>query len=162
MVRVLAMGAAFVLLACDPPGATAAIHQAASLSRSDAEQVMLRADELRRLAFEFPDTTNLSEAFGRSALHRLQAQSRSLGMRGMHEEERSPSRDLVFWDPVAQEAVLQIVAERRLVTRDQPNSPWSATVRQWWARLQNVEGSWKVVDEEDLPPDRWRPVSPGL
>jgi len=157
----LAMAAAFALVACHPAGTTPAT-QASSLSRIDAEQVMLRADDLMRLAFEFPDTTHLSEAFGRSALQRLQAQSHSLGMRGMREEERSPSRDLVFWDPVAQEAVLEVVAERRLVTRDQPNPPWSATVRQWWARLQNIEGSWKVVDEEDLPPDRWRTGSPGL
>lgn len=74
----------------------------------------------------------------------------------MREEERSSSRELVFWDPVAYEAVLQVVAEHRLVSRDQPNPGWSATVRQWWARLENVDGVWKVVDQEDLPPDRWR------
>ena len=74
----------------------------------------------------------------------------------MHEEERGLSRDLVFWDPVAEEAVLQVVAQRRLVTQDQPDPPWSATVRQWWGRVRNVDGTWMVVDQEDLPPDRWR------
>jgi len=162
MARILAMGAALALLACNPPGATPVIHQAASLSRSDAEQLMLRADDARRLAFEFPGTTTLSDAFGSSTLQRLQAQSQSLALRGMREEERSSSRDLVFWDPVTYEAVLQVVAERRLVTPDQPNPGWSATVRQWWARLENLDGVWKVVDQEDLPPDRWRPVSPRL
>jgi hypothetical protein len=152
----LAMGAALALLACNPPGATTASHQPASLSRSDAEQLMLRADDLRRLAFEFPGPTTLSDAFGGPALVRLQAQSQSFGRRGIREEERSSSRDIVFWDPIANEGVLQVVATRRLVTRDQPNPPWSATVRQWWSRLQIVEGTWKVVEQEDLPPDRWR------
>ncbi len=156
MVRMLAVGAAIALLACTPPGPTTPAHQAASLNRRDAEQLMLRADDARRLAFEFPGTTKLSEAFGRSALERLQAQSQSLALRGMREEERSSSRDIVFWDPVAYEAVLQVVAERRLVSPDQPSPFWSATVRQWWARLQYVAGSWKVVEAEDLPPDRWR------
>ena len=77
-------------------------------------------------------------------------------MQGMSEEERSSSRELVFWDPLAGEAVLQVVAERRLVSPDQPNPPWSSTAGQWWARLQNVGGSWLVVDDQDLPPDRWR------
>ena len=93
---------------------------------------------------------------GGPALVRLQAQSQSFGRRGIREEERSSSRDIVFWDPIANEGVLQVVATRRLVTRDQPNPPWSATVRQWWSRLQIVEGTWKVVEQEDLPPDRWR------
>lgn len=157
MLWILATGVAFVLLACT--GTTTAIHQPPSLSRSDAEQLVLRADDVRRNAFEFPGTATLSDAFGRSALLRLQAQSRSLALRGIHEEERSSSRDFVFWDPVAYEAVLQVVAKRRLVTQDQPNPPWSATARQWWARIQNVDGSWKVVEQEDLPPDRWRSVA---
>jgi hypothetical protein len=131
-----------------------------SLSRADAEQLMLRADDVRRLAFKSPRGADLSDVFGRSALQRLQAQSQGLGQRGMSQQERSWSRDLVFWDPVAGEAVLQVAAETRFVTRDQPNPPWSATVRQWWARLQFIDGSWKVVDQQDLPPDRWRPVAP--
>ncbi len=77
-------------------------------------------------------------------------------MQGMSEEERSSSRDLVFWDPLADEAVLEVAAERRIVSPDQPNPPWSSTARQWWARLQNVGGSWLVVDDQDLTPDRWR------
>jgi hypothetical protein len=160
MVRLLAIGAAFACLACNAPAGTTAAHHPPSLSRSDAEQLMLKADDVRRLAFELPGTTSLSGVFGGSALQRLQVQTQSLGLRGMREEERSSSRDLVFWDPVADEAVLQVVSERRLVSADQPNPAWSATVRQWWARLQKVGDRWLVVDEEDLPPDHWRPVAP--
>ena len=160
MLRVLAAGAAFALLACT--GANPQQHQAPSLNRSDAGQLVLRADDLRRLAFEFPGTTTLSDAFGGPALQRIQAQSQSLGLRGAREEERSSSRDIAFWDPIACEAVLQVVGMRRLVTPDQPDPPWSATVRQWWARLRNIGGSWKVVEQQDLPPDRWRPVPPEI
>jgi hypothetical protein len=162
MLRIVAMAAALALLACTPPRASTAMHPSGGLSRSDAEHLMLRADDVMRLAFEFPGTTTLSGTFGRSALERLQAQSQSLSLRGMREEQHTSSRELVFWDPVGQEAVLQVVAEIRLVTRDQLNPPWSATIRQWWARLQNVDGSWKVVEQEDLPPDRWRPAVPGV
>lgn len=153
----LVLGVAFAfVVACDAPAATTAKPPAASLSRSDAEKLMLQADDARRRALASPGAVTLSDAFGRSALQRLEAQSQTLAGRGMREEERSSSREVVFWDPGADEAVLQVVAERRLVTRDQPMPAWSSTIRQWWARLQNVDGSWKVVDQEDLPPDRWR------
>jgi len=155
--RIIALGVGLLVwVACAPHSASPLHSQTATLTRSDAEHLMLRADDVRRFAFELPGTTSLSGIFGGSALQRLQAETQSLGLRGMREEERSSSRDLVFWDPVAHEAVLQVVAERRLVTPDLPNPPWSGTVRQWWARLQNVGGSWKVVEQQDLPPDRWR------
>lgn len=64
------------------------------------------------------------------------------------------------WDPHADEAVLQVVAQRRIVTSDQPDPAWAATVRQWWARLQHADGSWWVVEQQDLSPDRWRPDAP--
>jgi hypothetical protein len=156
---ILALGAALLLAACSGQIATTMEPSPvqATLSRDQVEQLMVRADDLRRQAFEFPDTANLANAFGGIALKRLRAQSESLVTRGMNWEERSPSHELVFWDPLAGEAVLQVVAEQRVISPDEPNPAWSATVRQWWARLQNVDGSWKVVDEEDLPPDRWRP-----
>jgi len=69
-------------------------------------------------------------------------------------------RALVSWDPHADEAVLQVVAQRRIVTSDQPDPAWAATVRQWWARLQHADGSWWVVEQQDLSPDRWRPDAP--
>src|SRR5438445_5857734 len=107
MLKVLAMGAGLALLACT--GANSAEHRAPSLTRSDAGQLVLRADDLRRLAFEFPGTTILSDAFGGVALQRIQAQSHALGLRGVREEERSSSRDIAFWDPIAGEVVLQVV-----------------------------------------------------
>lgn len=160
MARLLAIGAAISLLACHPAAAAPAAQKVPGLGRAEAAKIMLRADDLRRLVLESGDSTNLADAFARSALKRLQSESHSMAMRRLSEEERTSSRDLVFWDPLAQEAVLQVVAERRLVTPEQPNPPWSSTIRQWWARMESVEGSWKVVEQGDLPPDRWRPVAP--
>jgi hypothetical protein len=158
--RIIALGVGLLVwVACAPHSASPLHSQTATLTRSDAEQVMLRADDLRRQAFERSGPAPLTDMFAGRALQRLQGQADSHELRSVREEERVFSRDLVFWDPAANEAVLQVVAEGRLVSPDQPNPPWSATVRQWWARLQNVEG-WKVVDQEDLPPDRWRPVTP--
>jgi hypothetical protein len=56
--------------------------------------------------------------------------------------------------------VLQVVAQGRLVTPDQPSPAWTPTVRQWWARLEYAEGRWWIVDQEDLRPDRWRALPP--
>jgi hypothetical protein len=128
------------------------------LSRVQAEQVMLRADDLRRAALESPGSVSLSDAFGGPALSRLTAQSQTLRLRQARMEERTSSRELVFWDPLAREAVLQVAAERRIVTADDPHAGWSSTVLQWWARLQRVGDSWVVVDDQELPPDRWRPA----
>ncbi len=123
---------------------------------------MVRADELRREAFEVSASAALSKAFSGSALRTLESQSQNLAIRHLRVEERIESRVLVFWDPLADEAVLQVITEQRAVSTDDPNPPWSGTVRQWWARLQSVAGSWKVVEQEDLPPDRWRPAVPGF
>jgi hypothetical protein len=82
-------------------------------------------------------------------------------LRGLRVEERALARTLVSWDPGADEAVLQIAAQGRLVTPDEPNPAWTATVRQWWVRLQYADGAWWVIEQEDLAPDQWRPVPPG-
>jgi hypothetical protein len=131
------------------------------VSRGDAEELMLRADDARRRAFEFPGTVTLSDAFGGTALKRLAAQSESFSRRGVRIEERNEKRTLVFWDSTSNEGVLQIAANSRLVTADQPNQAWTATLSQWWARLGTIGGSWLVVDDQELAPDRWRPLMPG-
>ena len=155
---ILALASAIFMAACSAHVATT--KQPAptppTLSRDQAQQLMLRADDIRRQSLEFPGTADFADAFGGIALQRLRAQSDRLSMQGMSEKERSSSRELVFWDPLTVEAVLQVVAERRLVSPGQPNPPWSSTAGQWWARLQNVGGSWLVVDDQDLTPDRWR------
>lgn len=155
---ILAIGVALLICACSVGGATPAIHQPPPLSGSVAEQQMLRADDAKRLALDAPRTARLAGAFRGRTLQMLEAQVQSMDRRGLRIEERNSARKLVFWDPRAGEAVLQVVAQRRLVTPDQPNPAWAATVRQWWARLQYADGSWWVVDQEDLTPDRWRPV----
>lgn len=151
----------FVLFACAPSAATVANRQAPPMSRSDAERLMLRADDIKRSARDSPATARLSAVFAGPALQRLQAQAQAMVRRSVREEERNFTRTLIFWDPRAGEAVLQVVAESRLVTSDRPNASWAAIVRQWWARIEYSNGSWWVVDEADLPPDRWRVASPG-
>lgn len=88
----------------------------------------------------------------------LEARAEALGRRGQRIEERNATRDLVFWDPRALEAVMQVAAQRRLITADDSNPGWAATLRQWWARLEFVSGRWWIVDQRDLTPDTWRPV----
>jgi hypothetical protein len=56
----------------------------------------------------------------------------------------------------AGEAVLQVAAQVRLVSAEQPEPPWSSTLRQWWSRLAFHAGGWVVVDDRDLSPDQWR------
>jgi hypothetical protein len=131
------------------------------MSMSDAERLMLRADDIKRSAGDAAATARLSEVFAGPALQRLQAQAQAMVRRSVREEERNVTRTLIFWDPRAGEAVLQVVAESRLVTSDRPNASWAAIVRQWWARIEYASGSWWVVDQGDLPPDRWRVASPG-
>jgi len=156
--RILVIAACLVLCSC-APRSTISAHQLPSLSGADAERLMLRADDIRRVALSAFSKARLSELFRGRALKMLEAQAQILHLRGIRNEERNAFRALVFWDQSAGEAVLQVVAERRIVTTDEPNQAWTATVRQWWARLNNVDGRWWVIDQQDLPPDRWRPVA---
>ncbi len=160
MKQVLAMVAALLICSCSTNGATTLRRQPPPLSRSGAEQLMLRADDIKRLTLDGRRTARLTDAFRGRALQMLEAQAQSFKGRALRMEELDSARTLVFWDPHADEAVLQVVAQRRLVTSDQPNPAWAATVRQWWARLQYADGSWWVVEQQDLSPDRWRPVAP--
>ena len=131
------------MIACSAHVAATTRPSPPTLVQVEAELVILRADDLRRQAFEFPGTA-LPNAFAGSALKMLEEQSQSLGRRGLREDERNISRELVSWDAISAEGVLQVVADRRLVSPDQLSPPWSATVRQWLVRLQFVKGSWKV------------------
>jgi hypothetical protein len=154
------LAAALVICACSAGGARIVSNQAPALSMSGAEQVMVRADDVRRSALEDPRTARLPDAFRGRALQMLEAQSKGMDQRGLRMEERSYVPTLVFWDPRAGEAVLQVTSERRLVTSDEPNPGWAAAARQWWGRLQYADAGWWVIDQEDLTPDRWRPVAP--
>ena len=114
---------------------------------------MLLADDIKRSS---SGPAGLADVFRGRALQTLGAQAESLDRRGLRAEERNTARTLVFWDPRGGEAVLQAIGQRRVVSRDDPNPEWVGTVRQWWARFEFAEGSWWIVDQQDLPPDRWR------
>ena len=114
---------------------------------------MLRAEDIKRSS---AGQAGLAGVFRGRALQLLGAQAESLERRGIRVEERNASRTLVFWDARAAEAVLEVIVQRRIVSRDDPNPGWIATVRQWWARLQFAYGGWWIVDQQDLTPDRWR------
>jgi hypothetical protein len=126
------------------------------LSRAGAESLALAADSERRAAFAELQPLRLAKTFRGRALQVLEQQVVKMGLRGLRHEERDPARTLVFWDSRADEAVLRVVAQDRLVTADQPDPAWAATTRQWWTRLGDEGGTWWVVDQEDLTPDRWR------
>jgi hypothetical protein len=152
----VAIGAALLICSCSADAAKTPNHVAPLLTRAGAEQLMLRADDTKRLAGG--GTADLTDAFRGRALQVLEAQALSLDRRGIRVEERNTVRTLAFWDQRALEAVLQVVTQRRLVTPDDPKPGWAATVRQWWARLQFADGGWWIVDQQDLTPDRWRAV----
>ena len=156
---ILAVVAALAIGACSADGASTPRPQPSPLGRIDVLQLLLRADQIKHLAFG-AGTASLADAFGGRALQRLKSEIQSARRLAVREEERNATRTLVFWDPKAGEAVLQVVAERRLVTPDQPDPLWATTIRQWWARLQYADGAWCVVDQQDLAPDRWRRVAP--
>jgi hypothetical protein len=154
--RLLVLGLALLLCACLSDGSDAVSAQAPALSESSAAQLMVRADDVKRSVFELQPASRLAGAFRGRALQVLQAQAEAMGRRGFRIEERNVARTLVFWDPLAGEAVLQVIAQRRTITLDQPDPAWASTVRQWWARVQMADGVWWVIDQEDLTPDRWR------
>ena len=158
MRAILAVSVALVICACATAGPGPANPQPQALSTSGAALLMMRADDIKRAALEADRTARLADAFRGHALQVVEGQAHGMESRGLHVEERNSARTLVSWDPRAHEAVLQIAAQSRLVTPDQPNPAWTATVRQWWARLQYADGAWWVVEQADLIPDQWRPV----
>jgi hypothetical protein len=152
----LAIGTVMLICTCCAVGAEAVDRQAPAPTRAEAERLLLRADDIKRVSDA--GTAGLADVFRGRALLVLQAQAQALGRRGQRIEERNATRDLVLWDPRALEAVLQVAAQRRLVTADDPNPGWAATVRQWWTRLELAGGRWWIADQRDLTPDTWRPV----
>jgi hypothetical protein len=156
--QIVAMGAALLITACSTEGAITPRQELPAMATSDAEQLLVRADQLKGLALGGA-TVSLPDAFRGRALQRLEAEVQSAARLGLREEERNATRTLVFWDPRASEAVLQVVADRRVASPDRSNPAWATTFRQWWARLQFENGRWWVVDQQDLPPDRWRYVA---
>jgi hypothetical protein len=161
MKRTLVLATTLLGLAgCSPALASAPNSPPPALSRADAERLILRADDLRSRAFELPGTSALAETFGGPALTKLQAQSDSFLLRGLRIEQRNATRSLVYWSSISLEGVLEIAAERRIVSAAQATETWAGTLSQWWVRVAEVGGTWFVVDEGELPPDRWRQLTP--
>ena len=125
------------------------------LSRDEAERMALKGDELVRAALAGNGADPLFSAFRGRALTTLRLQVARLTERGVLIEERSVSRRLVRFDPASGEAILTVSSEYRMTTRQEINPPWAATERQWWVRFEFDAGTWWIVDQENLPPDRW-------
>ncbi len=151
------LASAIVLLVCGCFGGRAdGPISVPVLTWTGAEQLALEADGARRAAFADLQPVRLATIFRGPALQALGKQVLRMGQRGIRLEERDPVRSLLFWDSRAHEAVLEIVAQDRLVSADQPDPIWAATTRQWWTHLDFQGGGWWVVDQQDLTPDRWR------
>jgi len=154
-----ALVVALIVGGCSAPQAPAEKHpagRAATIDRAAAEALVVEADAARRAAFSGLEPVALTRVFRGHALRVLQAQVDRMRQRGLRLEERNPVLAVVFWDGGAAEVVLQVEAQHRLVTIDQADPPWAATVRQWWSRLAREDGEWWVVDQADLAPDHWR------
>lgn len=158
--RLAALGAVLAIAGCatGQSGAGALVSPMPDRTRSVIEEIVLRADDVLRAALADLDTGALSSVFRDQALHRLEARVQRMRERGLRMQERQPVRVVLFWDSQAAEAVLLVESQARLITADQPDPPWSAAARQWWARLGDQAGALWVVDERDLAPDQWRPA----
>lgn len=105
------------------------------------------------------DSTRLGSFFAGRALRTLVDKVGWMRARCLRSEERRVLRVVASWDGGAKEVVIQVEAEHRLLSPDEPEPPWSSSMRQWWARLGFAAGAWRVVDDRDLPPDQWRAVA---
>jgi hypothetical protein len=158
-IRVLAAIATLALSACSAPTAPAALGSPARLDRAVAYQIVFGADQAIETAMADLDSTRLGLFFAGRALRTLVDQVGWMRARSLRSEDRSTRRVVVSWDGGAMEVVLQVEAEHRLLSPDQPEPAWSSSMRQWWARLGFCAGAWRVVDDRDLPPDQWRALT---
>ena len=125
------------------------------LSRDEAERLALKGDDLVRAALAGSGADQLPSVFRGRALTTLRLQVARLVERGVLIEERSVTRKLARFDPASGEAILAVSSEDRMTTRDEINAAWAATERQWWMRFELDAGSWWIVEQQNLPPDRW-------
>jgi hypothetical protein len=153
--RLVTAAVVVVITSCGAP-ALPSSRAAARLDGALAVNVALRADHAIRVAMADLDPSRLPEAFAGPALRALVDQVGWMRVRGLRIEERNPRRAVAFSDAASKEVVIVVEAEHRLLSADQPDAPWSTTMRQWWSRLGYVAGSWLVIDDKDLPPDEWR------
>ncbi len=155
--RWLLLGALLTLVGC---GSAAPARP--ELSPPEAQRLALDADDRRRQAFGEANPAPLQDAFRGPSLAAAEARVAGLSRRRQRLEERPALRCVVHWRAGASpELVLEVRGQRRLVGPRQPDPPWSKEVRQWWLRLEPGGGRWWVVEDRELPPDRWWPPGPG-
>lgn len=157
--RVVAVAATLVLGACSSPHSPAIPAFPPRLDRVVAERIALGADEAIGAAMADLDSTRLGLFFAGRALATLVDRVGWMRARGLRSEARSVQRAIASWDGGANEVVIQVEAEHRLVSPDQLEPRWSSSMRQWWARLGFGGGAWRIVDDRDLPPDQWRALT---
>jgi len=153
--RLLAGMVVAVVCACSGP-TEGTRFAPAGLDRAAAEVVVASAVTAMAQALADLDATGLPGHFAGPALHQLTGRVGWMRARGMRMQEQGSRHALLSWDLEAGEAVLEVEAQVRMLSADQPDPPWSATTRQWWSRLASIAGAWLVVDDRDLPPDQWR------
>ena len=138
-------------------GSTAAVPavMAPVLPQAAAEKLMDSADAARSEALATAGSQRLAQVFRNPALKALTDRVDAMALRGLRLEEKSAVRSPVAFDPVGLDGILRVVAFDRLITPDQSDPAWSATVREVWSRFEYAGGRWWVADEKDLSPDRW-------
>jgi hypothetical protein len=148
---IVALAVACAGCAGPPAGAAAA----PSLARSAVERLATAADQALGAAMAGTDATPLGAIFRDPALAILRMQAHRLAQMGVRIEDRHVVRQLVFFDARALEAVLAVESQHRVVSADEADPGWAAAARQWWMRFAFEGGAWWIIDQQDLPPDRW-------
>ena len=155
-------GACWLLLGGGCGGASAPQPaQPPVLAAAEAEDLLIRADDARSAALAGNQGgTQPTEAFAGPSLVSLTTRVRFLRQRGLRAEVEPQSRRLVHLAPNggSVEAVLEVKArERRLSAGAEPGK-WAQTLRQWEVRISRLDGGWRIVEDHDLPPERWWPT----
>lgn len=132
---------------------------AAVLGEGSVPDMLLGADAARRRALALADPTGLEAWFGGRALAALRERTTREARRGARLEDEPDQRRVVHVraDRRQGEGVVALRGRARLLLPGRPEPPWTGSVRQWWARLAASAGGWRVVEEQDLPPERWWP-----
>ena len=158
LLRVCA-AAALVVISCSGSSAPSAPAAHPHLDRIVAEQFAIGADQAAQSALADLDPTRLALFFSGRALRNLIGKVGWLRARGLRSETASAHRAVASWDGHTNEVVIQVEAQYRLVSATEPDPPWSRSMRQWWSRLAFASVGWRVIDDQDLPPDQWRSLS---
>ena len=159
MLRVSPLWTSLLLLlaACGAPSAAPSPPRS-QISAAEAEALLIRADDARAGALAGSGLgQELSDSFAAGALKVTRARVKIFRERGQRHQVEPVRRQLVHFsasDGVA-EAVLEVRARERSLQAGEPEAAWANTLRQWWARLEPGSGGWRIVEDHDLPPERW-------